>query len=101
MLWLQSYKLANRFHNHVINIILEGNLFYFWTGLVSLCVIYNAISIPLRFTFDYTNGDNIYPALIVDYLFADLVYILDILLIQTHLSHRDVHQVIQLWLLGF
>jgi len=66
-----------------------GDVFLFWMGLVTLAYIYNAVAIPLRASF----GDVVQPLpglyawLVFDYLF-DLLYFLDIVLVQLHLSHR-------------
>lgn len=66
-----------------------GDVFLFWMGLVTLAYIYNAVAIPLRASF----GDVVQPLpglyawLVFDYLF-DLLYILDIVLVQVHLSYR-------------
>ena len=63
-----------------------GNFFYFWTGLVSVSVLYNAVSIPLRFCFDIYSQS--WHWLVSDYLFADLIYFLDIMLIKTHINFK-------------
>ncbi len=54
---------------------------------MSLCVLYNAICIPLRFSFDiYSNHHSWF---IADYLWADFIYILDVVLINTHLQFTN------------
>lgn len=65
----------------------EGNFFYVWSGLVSLCFLYNAICIPLRFSFDIYSSHHGW--FIGDYLWADFVYVLDMVLINTHLQFTN------------
>ena len=66
-----------------------GDVFLFWMGLLTLAYIYNAVAIPLRASF----GDVVQPLpglyawLVFDYLF-DLLFVLDIVLVQAHLSYR-------------
>ena len=62
----------------------KGNFYFVWTALVSLCLLYNTFTIPLRFAFDIYNTSLGW--LVGDYLLADLVYLLDLLLIQPHLN---------------
>ena len=58
--------------------------------IVSLAFIYNAISIPLRAAFiDEVQPSYLLPVwMLVDYI-LDIVFFLDIILVQSHLSYRD------------
>ena len=56
-------------------------------GLVSLGVVYNAFAIPARGTFQFQLKRSVVTWLLFDYLF-DMIYLLDIFLIQLRLSYR-------------
>ena len=52
-----------------------------------LAYVYNAVAIPLRASFDiYNSGGGLVAWLVFDYLF-DLLYLLDIVAVQSHLSY--------------
>ena len=59
-------------------------------ALLFIIFVYNAVSIPLRASFGLDTSNSTDPSLIVVWLvcdhFADLVYIMDLILIQSHLS---------------
>ena len=66
-----------------------GGIFSFWLKVACLAYLYNAVAIPLRASFKgvvYSETTTIYAWLVFDYIF-DLIYILDIVLVQTHLSY--------------
>ena len=65
-----------------------GQSFLIWMSVMFVAFLYNAISIPLRASFEVQRGRGIAGWLLFDYIF-DLVYILDILLVQAHLSYRS------------
>ena len=56
-------------------------------GIVSLGIAYNAFAIPVRGTFQFQRTRSIVIWLLFDYVF-DLIYLLDIFLIQLRLSYR-------------
>lgn len=55
-------------------------------GLVCLAYVYNLVAIPLRASFEQYAERGLYAWLTVDYL-CDLVYVLDIVMVQCHLSY--------------
>ncbi len=54
-----------------------------------LALVYNAVAIPLRSSFNVYSNGRFYVWLVCDYLVADMIYLMDILLVQTHLSFRS------------
>ena len=64
-----------------------GSVFLFWMGVVSLAFIYNAVAIPLRASFGVYQSRGLVAWFVLDYLF-DIVYLMDILTVQFHLSYR-------------
>lgn len=58
-------------------------------ALVSVVLVYNAAAIPLRVAFDVYSQGRLFAWLICDYLFADLIYLLDVAVVQTHVSYRN------------
>ena len=73
--------------NNILLHVHTGDVFFYWMGLVCLSLVYNAASIPLRVSFNaYSEHPGLW--LTLDYLFADLVYILDMVMVKTHLSFR-------------
>lgn len=64
-----------------------------WMGVVFVAFVYNAVAIPIRVSF-FVKTEHILGAwLFFDYLF-DIVYLLDIILVQFHLSWR-LHGVLE------
>ena len=60
-----------------------------WLALVTFCFVYNAWAIPFRQFFrNYQHEDNITAWLVSDYL-ADLVYLLDILIIKYRIMFME------------
>ncbi len=55
-------------------------------GLVSLVCLYNLVAIPLRASFERYAERGLYGWLALDYV-CDVVYVLDIVLVQCHLSY--------------
>ena len=64
-----------------------GGVFLLWRGVVCLAFTYNAVAIPLRASFDIYQIRGLVAWFVLDYLF-DIVYLLDIILVQFHLSYR-------------
>lgn len=80
-------------HVHIASTaFLLGRVYLFWMGVVSFAFFYNALVIPLRVSFDVYSGQALGAWLFFDYLF-DIVYLLDIILVQLHVSFR-VHGVL-------
>ena len=53
--------------------------------MVYLAYLYNAVAIPLRASFKDSETSTVYVWLVFDCLF-DLVYVFDVVLVQTHFS---------------
>lgn len=79
-----------------------GDVYLIWMGLMVIAYLYNAITIPLRASFELyrlnTSDESLNPYLvgvwlIFDYMF-DLMFLLDIILVQSHLSYLR-HGVVQ------
>lgn len=64
-----------------------------WMGVVFVAFMYNAVAIPVRFSFPVKTETTVGVWIFFDYLF-DIVYLLDIVLVQFHLSWR-VHGVLE------
>lgn len=76
----------------------KGNFLFFWTALVSLCFLYNLTTIPLRFAFDDIYNGSLW-WLVGDYFIADLVYLLDLIVVQPHVNFLyDGSKVTKHWL---
>lgn len=71
-------------------LMLTGDVYFVWMVFVAIAFLYNAIFMPLRAAFQ----EEVQPEFLLplwfffDYVF-DLVFILDILVFQSHLSYRD------------
>ena len=70
--------------------IFAGDVYFVWMVFVAIAFLYNAIFMPLRAAFQEEVQPNFLLPLwfFFDYLF-DLIFLLDIFLIQSHLSYRD------------
>ncbi len=69
-----------------IHYYLTGNVFFYWMALVCLAYVYNVVAIPLRASFEWYAERGLVAWLLFDYL-CDLVYLLDIVVVQCHLSY--------------
>ncbi|KRT79306.1 hypothetical protein AMK59_7201, partial [Oryctes borbonicus] len=59
----------------------QGNIYVLWMSIAATFVLYNTFVIPLRSAFPYQTPENTPTWMFFDY-FADLIYIIDITLIQ-------------------
>lgn len=77
-------KLKNDFQTKTIDP--QGRIFVSWMFLVTLGYMYNCWTIPFRSTFPYQTPTNRPVWMFFDYFF-DVVYILDVILVQPRIMY--------------
>ena len=76
----QEYNLSQ-----ILKLCISG-----WLALMATCFVYNAWVIPFRYFFsEYQNDDNIKYWFFFDYLVADMLYLLDILLFKYRVMYME------------
>ena len=73
-----------------VSCINPGSVFFYWIALVAIAFVYNALGIFFRSAFDlHVKQKNLIPLwLVLDYV-CDIIYLMDIIAVQFHLSYSN------------